>query len=216
MSVVRLRVTWDGHAIAGVSRLTPLSRSTAVIEHRDGADPEPARKLPGRTSYAPVVLEREVTDDRDFATWAETVTQERPDGTGAGDSRKDLHIELFDEAGEVILAYTLYRAWVSAYQAVAVPEVTQYPVAMETITVEFEGWERHPPASWPADVGCATANPSGPAGAAAGQARLSRRTPPRARRCRCAARCDRPRCRLRRVHVDAPVHGPWNGNEPAR
>lgn len=147
MSVVRLRVTWDGHAIAGVSRLTTLSRSTAVIEYRDGADPEPARKLPGRTSYAPVVLEREITDDGDFAAWAEAVTLDRPDGTGAGDPRKDIHIELLDEAGEVVLAYTLYRAWVSVYQPVAVLEATQDPAARESIAVEFEAWQRHPPAT---------------------------------------------------------------------
>jgi len=148
VSVVKLRVTWDGHAIAGVSGLTTLSRSTAVIEHRDGADPEPARKLPGRTSYAPVVLEREITgDDGDFAAWAEAVTLDRPDGTGAGDPRKDLHIELLDPQGEVVLAYTLHRAWVSAYQPVFVPEASQHPVGMETITVEFEGWQRHPPAT---------------------------------------------------------------------
>jgi phage tail-like protein len=142
-----LRVTWDGHAIAGVSRLTTLSWSAEVIEHRDGADPENSRKLPGRTSYAPVVLEREITGDREFAAWADAVTQDRPEGMGAGDPRKDLHIELLDEVGEVILAYTLYLTWVSAYQAVAVPEATQYPVAMETIKIEFESWQRHPPAT---------------------------------------------------------------------
>ena len=147
VSVVRLRVTWDGHVIAGVSRLTTLSWSAEVIEHRDGADPENSRKLPGRIRYAPVVLEREITEDRDFAAWADTVTQDRPEGVGAGDPRKDLHIELLDEVGKVTFAYTLYRTWVSAYQAVAVPEVTQYPVGIETITVEFESWERHPPAT---------------------------------------------------------------------
>jgi len=36
---------------------------------------------------------------------------------------------------------------VSVYQAIAVPEATQYPVALETITVEYEGWQRHPPAT---------------------------------------------------------------------
>ena len=140
-------MTWDGHAIIGVSRLTTLSRSTAVVEYRDGADPEPARKLLGRTSYAPVLLEREITVDGDFAAWAEAVTLDRPDGTGAGDPRKDIHIELLDEAGEVVLAHTLYRAWVSARQPVAVPEAAQHPVARESMTVEYEAWQRHPPAT---------------------------------------------------------------------
>ena len=85
-------MTWDGRAIAGVSRLTTLSRSTAVVEYRDGADPEPARGLPGRTSYAPVVFERDTTDDGDFAAWAEAVAVEGRDGTGEGDPRKDIHI----------------------------------------------------------------------------------------------------------------------------
>lgn len=144
MSVVRWRVTWDGRAIAGVDRLTTMSRTTEVVEHRDGGDPGPPRKVPGRTGYAPVLLEREITDDPDFAAWAEAVAQS--DGSGARDFRKDVHLELLDEAGEIVLAYTLHRAWVSRYQPVAVSDAAPELVAKETITVDFESWQRHPPA----------------------------------------------------------------------
>jgi phage tail-like protein len=60
----KFRVKWDGHTIAGVSRISALRHSTEVIEHREGGDPSTSRKSPGRTKYEPITLERGATQIR--------------------------------------------------------------------------------------------------------------------------------------------------------
>ncbi|HLM68496.1 MAG TPA: phage tail protein, partial [Longimicrobium sp.] len=66
-------VSWDGQAVAGVSSVSGLSRSTEPIEHREGADPITTRVSPGRTRMAPVTLQRGVTHDQAFEWWANSV-----------------------------------------------------------------------------------------------------------------------------------------------
>src|SRR6188474_1683111 len=116
----KFRVKWDGNFVAGVSKVTALKRTTEVVEHREGGDPSSARKSPGRTKYEPITLERGVTHDAEFEQWANKVWNY---GAGLGaeaslkDFRKDIAIEVFNEAGQRVLAYWVYRCWVSEYQA---------------------------------------------------------------------------------------------------
>lgn len=69
----KFRVKWDGRYVAGVSKISALSRTTEVVEHREGGDPSLSRKSPGRTSYEPITLERAVTHDVEFERWANKV-----------------------------------------------------------------------------------------------------------------------------------------------
>jgi len=69
----KFRVKWDGRYIAGISNVSALKRTTEVVEHREGGDPSSPRKSPGRTSYAPLILERGVSHDKDFEQWANKV-----------------------------------------------------------------------------------------------------------------------------------------------
>ena len=69
----KFRVKWDGKYVAGVSRISALKRTTEVVEHREGGDPSSLRKSPGLTTYAPIVLERGVTHDKEFESWANKV-----------------------------------------------------------------------------------------------------------------------------------------------
>ena len=54
----KFRVKWDGHYVAGVSKMSALKRTTQVVTHRDGGDPSSSRKSPGRTEYEAITLER--------------------------------------------------------------------------------------------------------------------------------------------------------------
>jgi phage tail-like protein len=141
----KFRVKWDGRYVAGVSRISALRRTTEVVEHRDGDDPSSVRKAPGRTAYEAITLERGVTHDEDFEQWANKVWSL---GRGAGsevslkDFRKDLVIELYNEAGQLVRAYLVHRAWVSEYQALPELDANANAVAIETLTLEHEGWER--------------------------------------------------------------------------
>lgn len=141
----KFRLKWDGRYVAGVSKCSPLKRSTEVIEHREGGDPSTSRKSPGRSKYEAITLERGVTHDLDFEQWANKVWNF---GSGAGaevslaDFRKDVILDLFNEAGQKVLSYQLYRCWVSEFQALPDLDANANAVAIQMLKIETEGWER--------------------------------------------------------------------------
>ena len=143
----KFRVKWDGRYVAGVSKVSALKRTTEVVKHRDGGDPSTSRKSPGRTEYEAVTLERGVTHDPEFERWANKVWDV---GAGAGaevslaDFRKDVIVELLNEAGQVVQSYQVFRAWVSEYQALPDLDGNANAVAIQHLKLENEGWERDP------------------------------------------------------------------------
>lgn len=141
----KFKVKWDGKVVAGVSYVSPLRRVTEVVTHRDGRDPSTSRKAPGRTGYEPVILERGITHDTDFENWARKVWD--PAGAGGNESslkdfRKDIVIELYNEAGQLVIAYHVFRCWPSEYQALPELDANTNSVAIETLVLQNEGWER--------------------------------------------------------------------------
>lgn len=141
----KFRVKWDGRYVAGISRVSALRRVTEVVEHREGGEPSSVHRSPGRTRYEPIILERGVTHDPEFEEWANNVWKF---GSGLGaeaslkDFRKDILIELYNEAGQLVIAYRVYRCWVSEFQALPELSATISGVAIQAIKLENEGWER--------------------------------------------------------------------------
>jgi phage tail-like protein len=141
----KFRVKWDGRYVAGVSRVSALARTTEMVEHREGGDPSSNRKSPGRTNYEPITLERGVTHDVEFERWANKVWNF---GSGLGaevslkDFRKDIQIEFYNEAGQLAITYNVYRCWVSRYQALPELDANADAVAIQTLELQNEGWER--------------------------------------------------------------------------
>ena len=150
----KFRVKLDGRYVAGVSKVSALKRTTEVVEHREGGDPSTARKSPGRTKFEPITLERGVTHDVDFEQWANKVWNY---GAGLGaevslkDFRKDLIVEMYNEAGQVVIAYHVYRCWVSDYQALPDLDANANAVAIQHIKLENEGWRRDPDTPEPSE-----------------------------------------------------------------
>jgi phage tail-like protein len=141
----KFRVKWDGRYVAGISKVSALKRTTEVVKHRHGGDPSSSRKSPGRTEYDAVTLERGVTHDPEFEQWASKVWSW---GSGMGaetslkDFRKDVIIEVYNEAGQLVLAYKVYRCWVSEFLALPDLDANANAVAIQSIKLENEGWER--------------------------------------------------------------------------
>jgi phage tail-like protein len=141
----KFRVMWDGRYVAGVSKVGALKRTTEMVEHREGGDPSTGRKSPGRSKYEAITLERGVTQDTEFERWANKVWNF---GAGAGvesslaDFRKDVIIDVFNEAGQRVLSYKVYRCWVSDYQALPDLDANANAIAIQTIKLENEAWER--------------------------------------------------------------------------
>lgn len=141
----KFRLKWDGRYVAGLSKVGALNRKTEVVSHREGGDPSSSRKSPGRTEYEPVMLERGITHDSEFERWAHKVWNW---GSGLGsevslqDFRKDVILELYNEAGQLAIAYKIYRCWVSEYEAMPELDSNANAVAIQKIKLENEGWER--------------------------------------------------------------------------
>jgi phage tail-like protein len=138
-------IKWDGKAVCGLSKCSLLKRGSEVIEHREGGDPSTSRKSPGRIKFEPLTLERGCTHDPEFEKWANKVWNY---GAGLGseaslaDFRKDIVIDLLNEAGQTVLSYKVYRCWVSEYQALPELDANANAIAIQSIKLENEGWER--------------------------------------------------------------------------
>jgi len=141
----KFRVKWDGRYVAGISKVGALKRTTEVVKHREGGDPSSTRKSPGRTEFEALSLERGVTHDLEFEKWANKVWDF---GSGLGkevslkDFRKDIIIELYNESGQKVIAYKVFRCWVSEFQAEADLDANANAVLIQSIKLENEGWER--------------------------------------------------------------------------
>jgi len=141
----KFRVKWDGKFVAGVSKVGALKRTTEMVEHREGGDPSTTRKSPGQSKFEAITLERGVTHDPEFEKWANKIWNF---GSGLGaevslkDFRKDIIIEMYNEAGQLAVAYKVFRCWVSEYQALPELDASANAVAIQTLKLENEGWER--------------------------------------------------------------------------
>ena len=141
----KFRIKWDGRYVAGISKISGLRRTTEVIQHREGGDPSSSRKSPGLTEFAPITLERGVTHDPEFEKWANKVWTL---GAGRGaevslkDFRKDIVLEVYNEAGQLVLAYKIHRCWISEYEILPDLDANANAIAIERIKLENEGWER--------------------------------------------------------------------------
>jgi phage tail-like protein len=150
----KFRVKWDGQYVAGLSKMSALKRTTEMVEHREGGDPSTSRKSPGRTRYEAITLERGVTHDLAFEAWANKVWDF---GAGPGaesslaDFRKNIIIEVYNEAGQKVIAYQVFRCWVSEFQALPDFDANANAVAIQTIKLENEGWERDVDVTEPAE-----------------------------------------------------------------
>jgi phage tail-like protein len=150
----KFRAKWDGRYVAGISKVGALKRSTELVEHREGGDPSTSRKSPGRTKFEAITLERGVTHDLEFERWANKVWNF---GSGLGaeaslkDFRKDIIIELYNEAGQLAKAWKLFRCWVSEFQTLPELDANANAVAIESIKLENEGWERDLDVAEPAE-----------------------------------------------------------------
>lgn len=150
----RFKVKWDGLYVAGLSKMTGLKRSTEMLEWREAGENITSRKLPGKTKYEPVTLEAGVTYDTAFEDWANLVNDFASHSiTSLKDFRKMVTLDIFNEAGVKALSYRLYRAWASEFQAVPDLDASANAVAITTVKLEYEWFDRDPDVSEPADQG---------------------------------------------------------------
>jgi phage tail-like protein len=141
----RFRVRWNGRYVAGVSKVGALKQRTELREHHEAGDLGTSGKSPGRNKSGAITLDRGVTYDTEFEQWANIVRNNRA-GPGAQvplkDVRTDIIIEVYNEAGQLAVAYKVFQCWVSEYQALPDLDANVNAVAIQHIKLENEGWER--------------------------------------------------------------------------
>jgi phage tail-like protein len=146
------QVSWDGKYVAGLSKMGPLTRTTAPVSHRVGGDATHPRLSPGLTTYASVTLERGVTHDTAFEDWANKVSSYAAPGISLPDFRKDIIVDMFNEAGQRVMSYYLFRCWVSEYTALPALDAATAAIAIQTLKLEMEGWDRDKSVTEPKEV----------------------------------------------------------------
>lgn len=141
----KFRLKWDDKYVAGISKVSMPKRTTEVVEFREGGDPSKGHESPGRSKYEAITLERGVTHDTEFEKWANKLWNF---GSGLGaevslkDFRKDIILEMYNEAGQLAIAYKIYRCWVSEYQSMSDSDANANALAIQHIKLENGGWER--------------------------------------------------------------------------
>lgn len=139
----KFQVILDGRIVPGVSKVGALKRTTEVVLFRDGALPSHLLKSPGISSFDRIVLERGLTHDTTFEDWAELSYSPQGDAAmSLKHFRKDMRINLLNLQGSVALSYMVYRCWVAEYTALPELDANANMVAVETIVLEHEGFER--------------------------------------------------------------------------
>ncbi len=131
--------------VAAMSKVTTLKRVTDVIEYKEGGYNVILKGL-GRTKYDPITLERGVTQDLDFITWADT-TQKLDQGlptTSLANLRREIRVQLCNEEGQPVRGFLVHRCWVSEFQALPDLDAGANAIALEHIKIENEGWEVDP------------------------------------------------------------------------
>ena len=138
----KFRVKVEGKYIPGITKISPLTRITESVSHRDGGDANTFRYSPGTTTYEPIVLERGLTHDSTFEDWANEVFSIDDSNISLKNYKKDIIIELLNLQGTVVMAFVVYRCWVSEYQSLPELDAKGKSIAIEKIVLQHEGWQR--------------------------------------------------------------------------
>jgi phage tail-like protein len=148
----KFRVMWENRYVAGLSKMSALKKSTEVIEWREAGGASIIRKLPGRTKFEPITLEMGLTHDTQFEEWANQVNNVQGDaGMSLRNYRKELIIEVLNLEGQKAMAFKVHRAWVSEFQALPDMDANANAVAIQTLRIEHEGFERDPSVGEPTE-----------------------------------------------------------------
>lgn len=159
-------ITWDTKVVAGVSKIGALSRKTEVVDFRAGGAPWGVRRIPGQTTYEAIQLERGLIIDVTFEQWANKVWYYQNGGAlgqevSLKDYRKDITIQICNQAGQIMKQYVAFNCWPSEYTALPELDASANAVALESMTLQTEGWARDDAFKSPAPPSFALPAPPG-------------------------------------------------------
>lgn len=141
----RFIVKMDGKPVAGFSKVGGLTRATGLETYREGGAPQRQHTIPRRIEHQAVSLEHGLTFDAVFEQWANKVwyypnTGKPGQEVSLADFRKDINIVLYNSAGQALKSYRLFKCWPSEFQAMPELDSSGNAVAIESLTLQNEGW----------------------------------------------------------------------------
>jgi phage tail-like protein len=139
----KFKIKWDSQYVAGLSKCGALKKTTEVVDWYEGGDSSGPHHIPGKTKYNPIIMSAGVTQDRTFEEWANKVNNFQGDAAmSLATFRKDISIEIYNAGGQKVLAYNVYRCWVSEYDALPDLDASSDAVMITSLTLQNEGWVR--------------------------------------------------------------------------
>ena len=130
VSAFRVEITGIGGAL--FKKVSGLGSESDVVEFRDGNDATGAvHRLPGRSKYPNLVLQRVFTGERDLWTWRQAVVEGRLD-------KRSGTVTLLDATGVALARWSFHRAWPVKYKAPDL-DASKNEVAIETLELVHEG-----------------------------------------------------------------------------
>ncbi|MBP2326547.1 phage tail-like protein [Kibdelosporangium banguiense] len=148
----KFKIKWDGEYVAGLSKCSALKKTTEVTTWYEANDQSTPHKIPGKTTFDPITLSGGVTHDTAFEDWANKVNNFAGEAAMSLKSfRKDITLEVCNLQGATVLAYNVFRCWVSEYTALPELDAAGNAVMIQTLKLENEGWQRDTQITEPAE-----------------------------------------------------------------
>ncbi len=130
------RIELDGSSLGSFTKLSGLEVEIEIVEFREGGDPSAIpRKLPGRTTFGNVTLQRGYVNQSLFEAWIGQVRE------GAPGFRKNLSLSILDRNGAETARYNLFNCWPASWE-LATPDGKGGDVVIEEVVLAVEGFER--------------------------------------------------------------------------
>ena len=129
----KLKVKINNEIVAGLSKMSALKKTTEGIDWYEAGDNFNPRRLPGKTKYEPITLEKGMTEDKVFEDWANLVNKYQGNAISPDNFRKNIQILVCDMNGIPKITFNVFDCWVSEFQAVPDMDVTQNGVSIQTI-----------------------------------------------------------------------------------
>jgi phage tail-like protein len=137
------KVKVDGQYVAGLNKCSALKRTVEVTSWYEGGDQSGPHQIPAKMKHDAITLEAGITFDTTFEEWANKVNNMPFAATmSLATFRKDITIDVFNQQGQKVLAYNVFRCWVSEYQALPQLDAATNAVMISSIKLENEGWIR--------------------------------------------------------------------------
>ncbi|HEX2330569.1 MAG TPA: phage tail protein [Candidatus Angelobacter sp.] len=145
----KFRVRFGDTTVAGITKVSALTRTVTPNELKEGGDLLAPRHNPGGVRYEDVVLEKGLTASNEFEEWANAVLQLQNDPGSVTGFKRTVYIDVFDLKGnpqdrkaQPIASYKLNRCWITRYSALPELDASSGGVGIQSVTLSHEGWER--------------------------------------------------------------------------